>query len=277
MQKKLEVLISTMNKKSFEFLDEMFQKVNTQNIHLLIINQTTDGNELNKNDIVGYNINNVINTNEKGLAKSRNLAIENAKETICLIADDDVKYFPSLDDKIFSAFKKYPEADIITFQLVDEFGCYFKSYQDITVHNKKTIRTVNSVVIAFRKENILESKVRFNEIFGLGGEFETADEYIFLRDALKANLKVCFESVVILEHPYESSGRPAGSNRLVYARSALFYKYFGFLAYLKLCRYIYLVHKAKMIRTNEILDKFKVGLKGIRKYRELLKQRKEVK
>jgi glycosyltransferase involved in cell wall biosynthesis len=273
---KLEVLISTMNKKSFDFLDEMFERVNTQNIHMLIINQTISSNQLNKNDVISYNINGVIHSNEKGLAKSRNLAIENAKETICLFADDDVKYLPNLDNKIIDAFKKYPEADIITFQLVDEFGRFFKPYEDILVHDKKTIRTVNSVVIAFRKENILKSSVRFNEVFGLGGEFETADEYIFLRDALKANLKVCFEPLVILEHPYESSGRPAGSNRLVYARSALFYKYSGVLGYLRLCKYLYLVHKAKMITTNEIFEKFKVGLKGIRKYRKLVKQGKEV-
>jgi glycosyltransferase involved in cell wall biosynthesis len=265
-----------MNKRSFDFLDEMFERVNTQNIHVLIINQTTGSNQLDKKDITSHNINGVINSSEKGLAKSRNLAIENAKETICLLADDDVKYLPDLDDKIISAFKKYPEADIITFQLVDEFGRFFKPYEDIVVHDKRTIRTVNSVVIAFRKENILKSSVRFNEVFGLGGEFQTADEYIFLRDALKAKLKIYFEPVVILEHPYESSGRPAGSDRLVYARSALFYKYSGILGYLRLCKYLYLVHKAKMITTNEIFEKFKIGLMGISKYKELVKQGKEI-
>jgi glycosyltransferase involved in cell wall biosynthesis len=265
-----------MNKRSFDFLDEMFERVNTQNIHVLIINQTTGSNQLDKKDITSHNINGVINSNEKGLAKSRNLAIENAKGTICLLADDDVKYLPDLDDKIISAFKKYPEADIITFQLVDEFGRFFKPYEDIVVHDKRTIRTVNSVVIAFRKENILKSSVRFNEVFGLGGEFQTADEYIFLRDALKAKLKIYFEPVVILEHPYESSGRPAGSDRLVYARSALFYKYSGILGYLRLCKYLYLVHKAKMITTNEIFEKFKIGLMGISKYKELVKQGKEI-
>ncbi|NQX85208.1 MAG: glycosyltransferase family 2 protein [Flavobacteriaceae bacterium] len=276
MSKKIEVLISTMHRNSLEFLDKMFQEVNVEHVDLLIINQTNNSNQLNKTIANKYNILDVINSNEKGLAKSRNLAIKNAKNSICLIADDDVRYLPELDEKILQAFEKHKEADIISFQMVDEFGRFFKPYKNITMHDKKTMRTVNSVVIAFRKERVIENKVWFNENFGLGAEFQTADEYVFLRDALKAKLKVYFEPVVILEHAYKSSGKSGGSDRLVYARAALFYKYEGVVAYLRLCRYLYLVHREKMIATNEIFKKFKVGLKGINKYKELVKQGKEV-
>ena len=71
----IEFLISTMNRSDFRFLDKIFLHFDLNEIHILIINQTTKDNILkSKKDNIR-----VFNVYEKGLSRSRNLAIKQAK------------------------------------------------------------------------------------------------------------------------------------------------------------------------------------------------------
>lgn len=262
-----EILISTMNRTSLSFLQKMFANEIFHNYNILIVNQT----EPNKELVSAYQNIRVINSFDKGLSKSRNIAIENARFGLCLFADDDVEYKSGFVDIIIRTFKEIKNADIITFQMEDEKGRLFKLYPSITRHDKKSLYTVNSVVIAFRREKIINSKLCFNTNFGLGAVFPTADEYIFLRDALKSGLRIYFGKEVILRHNYNSSGRVLGSDEIIFARSALIYKYSGVLTYLKLIKYLHYAFVKKEVKVTELLSKYFVGLKGIKKYKELVK------
>ena len=263
----LEILLSTMNRNSLGFLDDMFRDDNYLNYNILIVNQTTNDRLL----VSDYDNIRVINSFEKGLPQSRNLAIENASGDICLIADDDVTYKKDFDLNILNAFEKFDKADIITFQMVDDEGKLFKAYQDIEIHDKRSITKANSVVIAFRKESLIKNSVSFNTNFGLGTMFPTANEYVFLRNALKANLKLYYEPIIILSHPFFSSGKDLGNDKIVFARAALFYKYSGILSYFRLCKYLYLVYRKNVLALNELFPKFIIGTKGIKAYRKLVK------
>ena len=84
----LEVLIATQNRTSLDFLLKMFPDHNFKDFKILIVNQTIKGQDLTSNsDAIR-----VINSYEKGLSKSRNLALQNASCNIALISDDDVIY-----------------------------------------------------------------------------------------------------------------------------------------------------------------------------------------
>ncbi|MBT8273254.1 MAG: hypothetical protein KJO77_05570, partial [Bacteroidia bacterium] len=137
---------------------------------------------------------------------------------------------------------------------------------------KKTISTANSVVIAFRPHVLRSKNVRFNINFGLGGTFQIANEYVFLRNALKAGLRIYFKAAVILSHPFYSSGKAFRSDKLIFARAALFYKYSGFLGYFRLCKYLYLLYRQGHLKRNELIPKFKVGRKGIKTYKDLVRK-----
>lgn len=267
---KLEILVSTMNKDSLDFLSGMFPKDYT-NYNILIVNQTKANIALSS----PYSNIRVINSTSKGLPQSRNIAIENAIGDVCLIADDDVEYLPDFDVKIVKAYLNFKNADIITFKMKDDQGHDFKKYTNILKHDIDTIRTVNSVVISFNKEKLLKSKVLFNPHFGLGTTFQSANEYVFLRNALKANLNVCFEPEYILIHEYLSSGRKQGDDSIIFARSAVFYKYHGLKGYLKLIHYLFLIKKSGFITNKDFLKKFKTGLQGIATYRKLVKTGEE--
>lgn len=267
----LEILLSTMHQKSLSFLSDMFSSTNISDIDIVVINQTKKESLL-----VSDNQNvKVFNSFEKGLSKSRNLAIEKASGDICLLADDDVIYVEGFKDIILSAFDNHDDADIITFQMVDFEGNLFRDYQDIVKHDETTVYTVNSVVIAFRLQSVKE-KVDFNPHFGLGTQFEVADEYVFLREALRAGLTIYFEPKVILKHPKFSSGQDVASDRLIYGRSALYYKYYGLRAYFRIAKHIYLTFSEGKLGFSELIPKFGVAIKGIRDYKSLLKQGLEI-
>ena len=149
----LEILISTMNRTSLDFLKPMFINSSAEHYQILIINQTTEDAilESDKGNI------RVVNSFETGLPQSRNLAIKHALGDVCLIADDDVVYSSSFRNSILNAHVEHASADIITFKMTDEDGNLYRNYPHISKHNKDSIRTANSVVISFKRENLLKS------------------------------------------------------------------------------------------------------------------------
>lgn len=269
---KLEILMSTMNRNSLDFLVNLFPNGSYQNYKLLIINQTTKDCLLESEH---ENIR-VINSFTKGLTKSRNLALENAVGPICLIADDDVNYNINFENIITESFATKTDADVITFKMKDLNGKDFKNYTESKWHDVKSVQKVNSVVIALKLKNIKASKITFNPHFGLGATFETADEYIFLRDCLKLGLKLWFQSNYILSHVINSSGKALGSDRIIFAKSALFYKYSGILGYLRMFKYLFVIFNRGYIKKREFLPKIKIGLQGVLAYRKLVKAGQEI-
>ena len=268
----LELLVSTMNRNNLDFLIQMLPHHDVSTLNILVINQTTENDLLtSETDSIR-----VINSFEIGLPQSRNLALENAKGDICLIADDDVVYEPGFDKKIIETFLARPEGDIITFQMTDLNGNLFRDYKSKLIHDKKTISTANSVVIAFNRKRQAESHVKFNTNFGLGTTFETANEYVFLRNALSSGLQLFFEPIVLLKHEVFSSGKDSGSDKIIFARAALYYKYSGLLRYLRLCKYLYALTRTKEISKKAFISKYRIGLKGIATYKQLVKAGKEI-
>ena len=259
----LEILVSTNVIDSDEFIYKMFKNYLNFNNPVLVINQSKKKIKFSKNNF------RKIDTDQIGLSNSRNLAINNSKGEICLLADDDVIYTSDFIQIIINAFNENKNADLITFQAINDLGNSFKDYPTIKKHNKRSISTINSFLIAFRRESIQANNLKFDSRFGLGSTFETGDEYIFLRNALDKNLKVIHCPKVILSHKSLSSGQDVGKDKIIFARAAIFYKYYGFLSYIKLFHHILLLLKINAINFGEFFSKYKAGLKGIRKYKSI--------
>tara|TARA_B110000114_G_scaffold122119_1_gene127952 strand:- start:143 stop:619 length:477 start_codon:yes stop_codon:yes gene_type:complete len=153
-------------------------------------------------------------------------------------------------------------------------GKLFKKYPKNKLHDKKTLSSVNSVVIAFKRASIISNNIKFDNNFGLGSIFQTADEYVFLRDAMDSNLNIIFQNKVILSHDIISSGKDAGSDRVLYAKGALFYKYYNFFSFFKLVHYVYLMFIFKYISVTEVIPKYLTGLKGIFQYIKMNNEKK---
>lgn len=253
-----------MNKNSLDFLDTMFVHNIYYKHQILIINQTHEGCILESNR---PNIR-VINSFEKGLSKSRNLALRNALAPIILISDDDVVYEKDFDKIILEAFNKNPKANLITFKAKNFEGKPYRLYpKDALKHDINTIKGVLSVEIAINVGKIRKLKIFFNERFGLGSEFETAEEYLFTREVLKRGSHCYFYNRSLVSHSGFNSGMDLGNDKIVYARAALNYVLYKNFAYWRLTKFVLFLMKNNYIKIEQVYSKFKVGLKGIKEYR----------
>lgn len=262
----LEILIATKDRHNLDFLALMFPFTSFSKFNILIINQSKD--TLLFSEFVTVR---VINSNEKGLSKSRNLAIANASKKICLIADDDVVYLPNFDKQVITAFNQNPDTSIITFNH-QRIGKEKPQHgaNKVYSHSKKTIENVCSIEIAFQLKDVKGNSLIFDENFGLGSYFETAEEYLFLHEAIQLKISALFCPFVIVSHPLFSSGENQGGDNIIFARGALFYKTKSNLAYIWLMKYLFFLARSRYINYSEFVAKFKMGLSGIRKYKEIV-------
>ena len=213
----------------------------------------------------------MINSFDVGLSKSRNLALHHAKGDICLIADDDVRFAPGFEQHIIAAYEKYPDASVICFQTETTEGKLYSNYAE-NAHRLtgRNIKKILSIEVSFKPDAIRNKNSTFNEWFGLGGMFEDSETFLFLRDLVKKRINAFFYPAVIVIHESHSSSDEAGSNRIIYAKMARFYKMYKTRAYLLLLKYVFFLWRKQYITCRELPGKFKTGLKGINDYKHLL-------
>lgn len=188
---KIETLISTMNRKDLEFISPMNLQTD-----VIIINQCQ--NEEIISEKIGHHNITMLNYNEKGLSRSRNRAIEASTAEICLIADDDMCYEDDYAQKIIAAYERYPDADIIAFQVIRTGATRLKQFrQKACQENYITSMKISSVEMTFKRRSILEKGLHFNTLFGAGAWFVCGEENIFMFDCLRQKLKVMYLPIVI--------------------------------------------------------------------------------
>jgi glycosyltransferase involved in cell wall biosynthesis len=219
----IEILISTMNQTSLDFLFLMFPSKHFSNYNILIINQsetTTLASEFSSVRI--------INSEDVGLSKSRNLAITNAIGKICVIADDDIVYQEEFLIRICNAYNKFPDAAVINFCAVNAGGKLMKKYPLIAKSNLSIFDVLNttSFEMTFNNKVLDTSNVKFDENFGLGGVFEMGEEAAFLTDLRKKNKQLAFEPSIIVLHAELTSSDKKSRDESYYISGALFTRIF---------------------------------------------------
>ncbi|WP_024589837.1 MULTISPECIES: glycosyltransferase family A protein [unclassified Pseudoalteromonas] len=215
----IQILMATMAKSCIGDIDWKNKCIVSP---LLLINQSDFEGTETLDDIT------MISKKERGSSKSRNLAIENASGDICIIADDDVSYLENYESIVKDAYIKYPDADIITFQIQTTEGKPFKpNYSNEEYyHTKMSILKCASIEITFKRESIIKSGLKLDLEFGLGSKYRVHDEIIFLKDALDNGLKCVYIPLPIVIHPPESSGTDY-NEQLLFSKGAAFYRLFG--------------------------------------------------
>lgn len=224
----IQFLMSTLN-----------NKLNYENIglnidELLIVNQVDKKNKKSAEvwaDYIRTKGGMVFNAAERGLSKSRNRAIREATGTICVIADDDLIFDADAAERVQSVFAANPDADVITFQARDEEGRPLRRYPAKPhTHTIWTAPNVLSVEIAFRRSAVLESKVTFDERFGLGAEFVSGEENIFIADLIRAGLSVIYFPTCIVTHQGKTSGGQFQDDRVVVSKGAIIRRIYGLIS-----------------------------------------------
>lgn len=173
----------------------------------------------------------LIELKSRGVAKSRNAAIERASGKYLLFGDDDISFDESGIAKAVNYLESQPDCAVLLLRAVDETGALRKNY----VEAETAIKLTNSARAAtyemmVRVDAIKEKGIRFDEEFGAGVSNYLGDEYIFIADALRAGLNGVHLPVTIAIHPKESSGSKWGTAEDLAARAKVFNRVFGWKA-----------------------------------------------
>lgn len=220
----IQILIATMNRTDFDFLKAMFVFSDFSFFNLLVINQTTP-DKLLKSDFENVE---VVNSFERGLSNSRNLALQNASKELVILTDDDLVFQPGFEDCVLKAFNSNPNHDGFRFQYLNGKGNLAKKYPKQFEDELSTFEILNasSVELVFKRKSILQSKVQFDTNFGIGAKFTMGEEAIFVADIIKKGLKVGFVPEVLVAHSHPSTGHKTNIYSLYFNQSAVFYRIF---------------------------------------------------
>lgn len=187
----IQLLISTMHQTDHSLIERMHVGSDA-----VVINQC----EQESREIFEFNNNHIlwINTKERGLSKSRNMAIRNATADICMIADDDMVYRTDYVDIVTSAFARI-NADIVGFQVCGiekKFKEYSKKEQRISY--MKSMKMA-SVEIAFRRSIFEKNNIQFDELIGAGTDFLMGEENAMLFQCLHKGMTIFYTPKVIAD------------------------------------------------------------------------------
>lgn len=184
---RLEILLSCMHQND----DALVHRSGITG-DVLIINQC------DRNDDVIFSTTNgtarMISTTTRGLTRSRNQAIETSKADICLLCDDDEHFVADYEQTILNAYRDLPDADVIIVKMLDRPA----SFPDRIMRLKfPQIMKVSSWQISFRREGLMRSGVRFDELLGAGTGNGAEEELKFLLDCQRAHLKIYYVPIAV--------------------------------------------------------------------------------
>lgn len=136
----------------------------------------------------------IFDTTQRGLTRSRNFAIREAKADICLLCDDDEIFVEDYEKKVLEAYGQLPQADVIIFKMINQPAAFPDKIMRLrfpqTAH-------VSSWQISFRRRRLQEKGIAFDELLGAGTDNGAEEELKFMLDCQKAGLQIYYVPVEI--------------------------------------------------------------------------------
>lgn len=195
----LQVLISCMHQNDHSIIE----RSNIQS-DVVVINQCDVNNreEWTFRNKKGEECNALfISTTQRGLSRSRNMAIENASADLCLFCDDDEKFVDDYKDIIVSTYLKN-KSSFIAFNVIDKNRVFPRKIKKINF-----IRALKlaSWQISFVRKLIIDNKIKLDETMGAGVTMGAGEENKFVIDCLKSGLNGIYVPSVIASVAQEST------------------------------------------------------------------------
>lgn len=272
----IEVLMSVMHQSNFNIAVKT--KIDSD---LLIINQC-DKDDYQETIMNGHKWR-MISTVERGLSKSRNMALKNAQGDICLICDDDEYLSDGYASIIQKAYDELRDASSIVFNLNRINVKMKKTYYRIEkVRIAPWYRGYSSQMLTFKLADIRNLGIVFNEKFGSGTQWGGGEEIIFQND-IRHNRKIIFEyPEVIATIDYSNGSQWFGGYDEKY-----FYNLGGFIQFQFKRRFLlkelrclftcYRLRNEKKLSLSRKMHWMHLGMKGIKTdvtYSQFMERRK---
>ena len=168
---------------------------------------------------------------ERGVGLSRNNALLRANKPISLFSDEDIVYVEDYEKRIIDEFEQHREADVLLFnvEVCEERRTYFNSdFHRVRWYN---CGRYPAYAIAIKTEKMHRSNLTFSLLFGGGAKYSNGEDSLFLRDCLKAGLKLYATDVIIgKEEPRESTWFSGYNKKFFYDRGVLYHYLYGVMA-----------------------------------------------
>lgn len=197
----LDILFCTLNSRIVRLPDLLMEP--KSNIRYVVSFQYTKDEYLDlipktlleRNDVT------LVKVKGQGLSENRNNALKYATSDLVYIADDDVRFIPTMMQTITSVFDSFPEGiDVALFQAQTYAGRDLREYSmsEGPCNNFKDLMQVLTIEMVCRREKI--QNMEFDTRFGLGSEaLSCYEEQVWLADALRNNLKICYIAQPIVQ------------------------------------------------------------------------------
>lgn len=178
----VQVLVASVGQTDHSLLDKM-------NISSDVI----VGNQCDHNSVEQFSFRGCramyLNFAERGVGLNRNNALMRADGDICLFADDDMVYCDDYVQTVTDAFGKYPDADVLIFNLEEPVATRYVITEPSRVHYLNYLR-YGTARVAVRLDRVRENGIFFNQCFGGGTKRCHGEDNLFLTDCLKKGLKI---------------------------------------------------------------------------------------
>lgn len=183
---------------------------------------------------------------ERGVGLSRNSALLRAKADIILFSDEDIVYEKGYATQIQKAFETHKDSDFLLFNIrVDESrATYFiEKETKISLFNSGRYPTYS---FAIRREAVHKHNITFSLLFGGGAKYSNGEDSLFIKDCLKAGLKIKALPITLGEEQVRPSTWFHGYNdKYFYDRGVLYVYLYGVMAKPFAVRFVY-KHKKKI-------------------------------
>lgn len=146
-----------------------------------------------------------VSTTERGLSKSRNIAISYSNADYCLVCDDDEILEDDYESKILKGYQEIPEATVIAFKIrrIDKYPQIFPNHK--TEMSIRQMFKSSSQQITFRREILIRDNVFFDEKMGSGTGNGAGEEVKFMMDLKRKGRKIYYYPLLISSiYPGES-------------------------------------------------------------------------
>ena len=208
----------------------------------------------------------IVEDNGKGLARSRNIALENATADLLVITDDDNRYDTAAIELIRNAFEKHPTAGLIQFQALTMEGKPLRNYPAFpyTYETRPRGTYFCSVELVMRRKANLP---RFDERFGLGAELGCGEEEVFVHEAVKRGVKMIYvPQPLVRTDGATTGGRFLTDAKVQKAKGAVLCILHGkFGAWLRLCSQVMQLHGIAWQKRKEIAHNMCLGIQKVAK------------
>lgn len=254
---KIQLLVSAVDKDAAALIGQM--------------NIQTDAVIVNQCDRYGYEeIENhghkirVYYMPERGVGLSRNTALLHAGGDVCVFSDEDIVLEEDYEALIQRAYKELPDADMILVNV--KVAPARRTYWNEDIHriNRRNYGRYPAYSITAKRDALLKANVHYSLLFGGGARYSNGEDSLFLRDCLRAGLKIYSHTICIgVETERKSTWFSGYHEKFFRDRGVLYHHLYGKLALPLAFRFLW-VHRDKMCREVSLRQAYSWMKAGVR-------------